>query len=63
MYRIMIARNGRYYGQRRTEWGNWTRCTDFYFSRDSCRRALRTLRACSCGVGCGCRPAGVVEYV
>ena len=44
MYRIMIARNGRYYGQKRTLWGNWTRCTDFFFSRTSCRATLQRLK-------------------
>ena len=61
MYRIMIARNGRYYGQKKTPWGYWTRCTDFFFSRASCRAVLRRLK-CGCGTNCGCR-TGVVEYV
>ena len=43
MYRIMIARNGNYYGQRSRYYG-WTRCTPFRTTRAAVRRDINNIR-------------------
>lgn len=57
MYRILVARSGYYFVQRRDAWGNWSKTGGFFRTRTGARNFINDLRYGRC-----CSGPRVVKY-